>query len=469
MKKVIFFLLTALSCIFQGSVHASTFLESTPSYLFTASLDNLSNAKQPFFSSRQSSTELIASSAYSIGWLQDHFGLGQKYPTLTYVGNMLLTRSLISLQREWTGRGLQAQAFNTPMQTLVISPLPPFLEFISWLASPNLTNQFMLKLPNKAGNPVVRLSLQEQSMMPVLSVQASSLLAQTLLEQHLETNQVYMPDFIVDFYRAALFERRGYIGKFFMIRWLQKRLGRDQSIDEKNDVVTYIKLMELLYGKDSVTLKHITWLSSVELLNIHITHLLSKHMQSPWIEEVGGIPALRILPPLFNLVLTPYNVLEKRFTLYGKLASKTFKIVFGIGKEQKSDIPVNLDNEPEWVHQWLEGMSPSDWFSSPSNASKSYSFYTGLSIYKAYSLGPWSFGMDIAAWRQPKLFDKSQSARMAPMQLGGLVLLRSTCRLNPNVNAILNIGYKTEGFMLEYTTKSTVIVQGKLNWMYGAS
>jgi hypothetical protein len=444
-----------------SSSQANWVLRDHPAYVLTGSLDLF---MRPLFHSQRMGTDFMLSVGYGIAQLEDQFRLQERldalHPVIAFMSRLPMLYLLIA-QHEFTGHGLQAQFFKRRIEKIFINP------FI--VTGPSYCRLKPHETP---------LHKQQSAMISLAGMQANTLFSQTIIDQLFLTRQTKLPSLIGMLYFASLLDQISYVCRDTLINSL-----RHGSV-ARGDLSSHISHMQNMYGKETVTLSSILGWSLLDLLNPLLISAWQarSNMSLPWFSlgyfsKLGAIHFL----PMTNLLLTPYNVLEKRLILYFDAQHTPLKLTIGWGGERKSNIPRYQFPFPEGLsergEEFIEkclkmvrtelfnGATEVFFQPDPISPEEQNTFYLGLDVYRAYTVGQLDIRCSLAGWRQPKLFTKEP--RWAPIQWGGLFLVGFTCRFTNQLNGFLDLGYKTSGFLLGYPPKQTALIRGGVRWMMG--
>lgn len=215
------------------------------------------------------------------------------------------------------------------------------------------------------------------------------------------------------------------------------------------DIRSHILDMEKIYGKTSIQNK-IRSLCFLDLMNPMVfasfyTIASGQNVQVPMIPlgQINGLGQIGFMPSV-NLILTPYNVLEKRITVHINTEYTPIKIAFGFGQEIKSNDPV--------YHTLDDSVcdSSNSWYfikkdSTPSKVHDTY--YLELSVARFLSISKVDLGGSLIIWRQPELI--TPVPRHAEIKNGIMGLLNLTFNIDDRLSIFAEAGYKTKGFILD--------------------
>ena len=228
-------------------------------------------------------------------------------------------------------------------------------------------------------------------------------------------------------------------------------------------MLNHVEKMHMLYGRDSLTISKMEPLNYLHLLN----PMLFASLYSIIARRDVRVPTYRlgILPglgetgimPLVRLILTPYNVLEKRLILYIDAAYSPIKIEFGFGKELKSNNPVKKDD-----FSWR---NPYGRFTEKGNTNfkKSYTYYGALEVGHLLSIGSVKMGVTLSAWRQPELF--VEHPINAKLKNGAMALVNLTYAINKRFNIAATMGYKSQGFVIGRPARECALIGLTGEWI----
>lgn len=215
------------------------------------------------------------------------------------------------------------------------------------------------------------------------------------------------------------------------------------------DIRSHILDMEKIYGKTSIQNK-IRSLCFLDLMNPMVfasfyTIASGQNIQVPMIPlgQINGLGQIGFMPSV-NLILTPYNVLEKRITVHINTEYTPIKIAFGFGQELKSNDPVYHTSDDS-VYD-----SSNSWYfikkdSTPSKVHDTY--YLELSVARFLSISKVDLGGSLIIWRQPELI--TPVPRHAEIKNGIMGLLNLTFNIDDRFSIFAEAGYKTKGFILD--------------------
>jgi hypothetical protein len=405
---------TALLCSINISNYAASLENHTRlTYECTLALDNFCLPIDSF-QSQQTSTEALLSAAYGFAWLEDHYKFYEKNPILTMMARFFLSFYFKEIQHEYCGHGIKVHSLGGWVNYISITHKPYNLQSICCYTLWDIPERFP----------------QEHTLVALAGMQANTLLSQKIIEQCIMSNSHLSP-FMKSLYWMSTLDQLVYS---ISSLWF--------PLSHTHDLANIVTKAEFLYGEGTVSLKQLIASSLLELADPFLIATL-RGTPLPWV-QVGlpGVDALRLIP-MAKCILTPYNVIEKRLIVYCDTHYTPLKLILGYGREQKSSIETDLTHQSRPL-------------------TKHHTFYAGLDIYHIYKVNQFNFGLSLAVWRQPRLL--SREPRYAPIELGGMWLLKCTTRLANHISGFLDIGYKTSGFTLGYPSKATPIVRLGLHW-----
>ncbi|KJV93200.1 hypothetical protein OTSUT76_0734 [Orientia tsutsugamushi str. UT76] len=281
---------------------------------------------------------------------------------------------------------------------------------------------------------------QQYNAITLAGVQVETCLASRIINQLLQTKQPLNPVTAWSYIFSAESQL------FYVLHDVIFELDHELGI---GDIRSHILEMEKIYGKTSIRDK-IRSLCFLDLMNPMVfasfyTIASGQNIQVPmiplgqinWLGKIGFMP-------LVNLILTPYNVLEKRITVHINTEYTPIKIAFGFGKELKSN---------DHVYHTLDDSvcdSSNSWYfikkdSTPSKVHDTY--YFELSVARFFSISKVDLGGSLIIWRQPELI--TPVPRHAEIKNGIMGLLNLTFNIDDRFSIFAEAGYKTKGFILD--------------------
>lgn len=290
------------------------------------------------------------------------------------------------------------------------------------------------------------LKYQKDAVISLGGVQADYFLSQKIINQSLNRNQAMDPISSTLYFGTALDQVMYSYSKY-------KGNG--------HDIKSYINNMERMYGKGSITkskIQAVAWIDFLDPLAYTSAYsfLLNEDMELPML-PIGNWPGLGDVEvmPAAKLVLTPYGVLEKRLVLYARTDYSPIKLVFGFGRENKTNTPVVRDRNSSYY---------SDGFTTPDSVApkKHNTYYFELAVNKALSYESLNLGFALAAWRQPKLL--INDPRHAKIKNGGMVTLKAEHQMSESNSVFADVGYKTQGFVMGQPLAKAPFVRVGFNW-----
>jgi hypothetical protein len=457
MQKLIHYTIIALTIALLLSVPVianSTAAKHRPTYLLTGALDNF---MQPLFHSQQTSTEAILSAAYGIAYWEDKLlppsllfdenisALDLTVYRLQYFAINGSIAGLLSIIHVMSGYGLLAQTFERKIRGFSFGLLPPSKEA-----------RLSFDVPRKS------CYLQQDALISLAGIQSSTFLAHTLLHQ-LYSMGVYSPALVNSLGIARITDQLRSAGYALIIT--QNRLS---AAEMSNNIVAYVAFMQLIYGRDTMSIGRIFMWSLLDLVNPLTMQLFLKNSDTLYFRW-GKFQIM----PMLNSVLTPYNVIEKRVSLFSKLGNIPFTLTVGFGGGRTSDIPLYDFEYPLGLAARLTHyyntfqLKTPELFNSISTyieklaqlspVKKYHTIYTQLDIYQIRLLKRFTMDISLAGWRQPELF--TERPRFELMKIGGMVLGKLSYKVTKQCSGFIQLGYKSRGFMLGYTPFATPIVR----------
>lgn len=295
--------------------------------------------------------------------------------------------------------------------------------------------------------PLSGAKYQESALISLGGVQADYFLSQKIINQSLNRNQAMDPISSTLYFGTALDQ------SIYSSFWSYKLAG--------HDIKSYINNMERMYGKGSITkskIQAVAWIDFLDPLAYTSAYsfLLNEDMELPML-PIGNWPGLGDVEvmPAAKLVLTPYGVLEKRLVLYARTDYSPIKLVFGFGRENKTNTPVVRGRNSSRY---------SDGFTTPDSVApkKHNTYYFELAVNKALSYESLNLGFALAAWRQPKLL--INDPRHAKIKNGGMVTLKAEHQMSESNSVFADVGYKTQGFVMGQPLAKAPFVRVGFNW-----
>ncbi|WP_156961278.1 hypothetical protein [Candidatus Orientia mediorientalis] len=292
---------------------------------------------------------------------------------------------------------------------------------------------YMKNLPN--------IHLQQNDVTTISGVQINTCLAAKIVNQLLTTNQPLNPITAWSYIFSAG-NQFWYISHDVTFNMLH-RAGT-------GDLNQHIQNMENIYGDNSIRSK-IQFLSFLDLIDPMLfaslyTIISGQNIKVPMIPlgQINGLGKIGFMPSA-NLILTPYNVLEKRITIHINTEYTPVKVAFGFGRELKSNNPVS-------------NLSGSHFFTKKDSTSPKIhdTYYFEFSVPRLFSIKKADLGFSLALWRQPELM--TPVPRYAEIKNGIMGLLNLTFKINNMLSLFAEAGYKTKGFILDQPIEECAIM-----------
>lgn len=352
-----------------------------------------------------------------------------------------------------TGHVMKANSLNIPVLDVKYSPFR-----LRWIPFRSYSGF----VPVNVGYQDIS-SIQKMLTITIAGVQSSYLLSQSMADQAFFGNHTQLHPFLATLYWMAKLDQFIYLR--LTVRYLRS-LEPNSPLDH-NDMTEMTRAMNLLYGNNLGFFHKVVKQSWLDLFDpILFSHLytLVKRPHEPTrmpmllVDQFPRLGTFRILP-ITSLILTPYSVLEKRLILYLRTAHTPIKLTFSFGKETKVNDPVKIEYYSAHIQaeslKTLPSVLKEQLFLEKDQypAKNRYTLYLGFDCAQLYKKDRWKLGLNLAAWRQPKLL--TVHPRYAPMQLGGMGIVEITYRFNAQVSGFLEGGIKTKGFVLGYPLKAT--------------
>lgn len=231
----------------------------------------------PLFHSQHTGTDLALSTMNGLACISHKHGWHNSI--IGTLANTVLSFYIALLNHEFTGHGLKGQEFGAKIKDIHIG-----------------------LFTGSAGNGWIP-NIQENDIRTINGNQANTVLADKITNQLLQNRQAISPVIAATY----IFSAGNQISYIF-------RLGSREHCDMKS----HVENMYLLYGKDSLPVSRMKAFNYLDLLN----PMLFASLYSIIARRDVRVPTYRlgILPglgetgiiPLVRLILTPYNVLEKR-------------------------------------------------------------------------------------------------------------------------------------------------------------
>jgi hypothetical protein len=460
MQKAIHYTIVSLSValLFSAEVIANNpGSKYRPTYLLTGALDNFVS---PLFHSQQTSTEAILSAAYGIAYWEDKLLppslLFDTTETRRAVSSLLKLRAyyvainssialLTIVQHEISGHGLLGKTFERKIR-----------DFSFGILNNKEGGWCLVDAPKKSPY------LQQDALISLAGIQSNTFLARTLLNQ-LYSMGTHPPVLVYMLGLISITDQLRYAGSLLIT---QTSLAAKEM---RNDIVAYVALMQLIYGKATMSISRVCMWSLLDLVNPLTIQLFRLKSSDVLYFRWGNF---RIMPML-NSVLMPYNMIEKRLSLFSKLGNTPFTLTVGFGGGQTSDIPLLELEWPRGLAERLHNYWAAFSLSTPelfndhsarieklaqlSPVKKYHTVYTQLDLYQIRLLKRFTMDISLAGWRQPELF--TAHPRFAPMKIGGMVLGKLSYKVTKQCSGFIQLGYKSGGFMLGYTPFATPIIR----------
>ena len=230
-------------------------------------------------------------------------------------------------------------------------------------------------------------------------MQASHLLSEKIQDRAFSANSIN-PTYGVGYVVTRMDQLEYILGPRTMKEKLDTQSG--------DDVTAYVRGINYLYGPNYLTLRKLRYATRLDLLDPFLFYSLYSYgknsdMEIPMIK----MGAVRYLPAT-KLVLTPYGI-EKRLINHIVVGDKYFRFNLSYGN----------------------------------NKQKSYN--ASLKTNQIINWGVYSFGTEVALWSQPQMLIARPVK--AKVKKGGLISLQTEMPLVKDIQGLISVGYKTDGFM----------------------
>lgn len=283
---------------------------------------------------------------------------------------------------------------------------------------------------------------QKESMIDIAGMESNFLLSKKIADNLISDNQKMDP--ITAF---------GYI---FSAGDQAMYASSTKSNDQGDDIASYRKNMEKLYGKGSTTVSKIKSTAMLDLIDPFMLASVNSIVTGENVE----VPKLKItdnfgVAPYARMVLTPFGTIERKFGAYIFTEYTPVRIAFGHGKQSKKSEVAKENNIPNAAGAF-NGLKADEKINNES------SYSVDLSIYKLFELAKVNVGLDVVYWKQPELF--VDNPFKAKSKTGFLFVVKGRYALNDTMSILAKAGYKDKGYVPGYIADKTALVSVGLNY-----
>lgn len=472
MKKIIKRLILFLILLCIGDSYAGTSPHQQSRKKTYQMLLPVDNQCFPTFHSQDTSSDWVLSLTNGLGFVNDRYNLANSLSYHPKTGRIVLDESnllvtalgqfflypiaffLHTLDHE-SGHKLRLKELGADGNMII---LPTFMvEFSSY----TITDPFMAAvIPKNIPHP---LHLQKSAIVSLAGAQANTVLSQKIIWQLLKNKQP-LDNLTAWLYILTSADQYKYIQGS---PWTATSMTQDFSFCTRT--------LQFIYGKDSINIKklrsaaNLDWFDPMWFISYYsIFHSLmyGKDFHIPMIPlgQLPGLGKIRVLPSA-RLVLTPYNVMEKRLITYFDTEYTPIKLSIGFGKESKTNTPFTAALiAGKYEEMEMYGNDTFPFFTRPDLVppKEHNTYYLELVVGRLFSMGKADVGFTLAAWKQPEIFAKDP--RHSPIKVGVMAIANFVYRAKTDVNLFADIGYKDPGFVLGQPLGKTALIRIGLSW-----
>lgn len=367
---------------------------------------------------------------------------------------------MATANHEWSGHTVRALEFGRTVGQVQID-----------FNGSGFTTYSLLPLTKAAYFPL------QEVLISLAGFQANTVLSEKIVWQLLKTKQPWN-NLAAWLYMRSSQNQCRYISSTWNDDYIIKYYDHDGD-----DIASYVREMQRWYGIGSVTVEKLQSLNQwfqyldpiwyIALCAIPYSLAYHQGFDMPMI-PIGQIPGLgcsRILP-MAKLVLTPYSVLEKRLIVFFDTEYTAIKFSFGFGKESKTNKPAEFRSKRQELAYFDELFKK---FQMDSNDAglltvpdarppeEHNTYYLELVIGRLFSIDKFDIGLSLALWQQPDLCAKCP--RYAAIKIGGMAVAHLTYHAHTHLNLCVDLGCKSQGFVLGQTVKPTPWLRVGITWM----
>lgn len=359
--------------------------------------------------SKNIATDISYSGISTLAYLGDHYNLNDN--TIYRLGLVYGTLMVSLLNHEISGHGFRLLEFGYEIEKITIGPFSGSV-------------QYTMSKP---------CHIQKQALISLGGNEINYLLSQKIFNNIVINNQQIDP-----------ISGAGYM--FSAGNQLFYVYNTPTSMPG-HDLVSYARYMELLYGKDSMSMNKIRSVAFLDMLDPVMlgsvySMITGNHVDVPKIKLNDQLS----VTPFARAILTPYGVIEKQFGTYIFTDYTQIKLAFSYGVQSKKNEPVMPNNASHYLGVF-KGLNANETIQNQ----KTYSIY--VSVLKLFEIGHLAIGMDSVFWRQPELF--VEDPYRAQSKNGYMFMINGSYKASDSIQVLAKAGYKTKGFVPGYDIAKT--------------
>lgn len=371
-------------------------------------------------SSQQFGTDVAFSAISSLGYINNYFDLSNNIFARLGFGYAAFLVTL--LNHEIVGHGLKAIEFDGRIKKVTIRPFSGETE----VSDPKPYH------------------MQKEALISLAGMEVDYLLSQKLFDNLVYHNQQIDP--VTAFgYIFSAGDQAMYV------------YSGNSREEDGHDVKDYAKYMNIMYGKDSMSLskiKKVAWLDALDpvLWFSLYSAVTGNHVDIPMIKVFDSVGFM----PFARSILTPYGAIEKKVGTYIFTEYTPIKIGFRFGKQSKSTNKVK-ESDLRYYKKFnvdkigvFNGLKPGE------KMKEHVTYGLDLSIFKLVAIDRFVLGVDASIWKQPKLF--TSKPYFEETKFGGMVVFNGSYQVGESFSILAKLGYKTKGFVPGHHLDKTPIV-----------
>lgn len=264
-----------------------------------------------------------------------------------------------------------------------------------------------------------------------------------------------------------------------------------KSSEPGHDLESYSEHMQMLYGRDYITMEKIRSVGFIDLLDpVTAYSLYSLFTNTDFDAPMIPIGPVKFLPSL-RLILTPYGI-EKQLCIDSKIGDSILKLAVSIGDtriiaeesiQEYSQFCNNYRKFDSNIKNHFHYEEPQDPSSSEKNGKP-----LPPQNFENWSIDKTTFGVKceidnlqlsesitsgvlIALWKQPELFGQDENMKyidplLAKISIGGMIAANVAFRVHENFALGMQAGYKTFGYTNGYNMQPAFILKITLNLIF---
>ncbi|HJD56278.1 MAG TPA: hypothetical protein LFW21_06675 [Rickettsia endosymbiont of Pyrocoelia pectoralis] len=312
---------------------------------------------------------------------------------LSYITRFTATSWIMVGNHKIGGHGARAREFDLKVTKYEVNPFDGF-------------TQYKAKDFNS-------LQIHKQIAINTGGMQASYVLSENIKDRYMANNQIN-PTYGISYIWTRL-DQAEYI-------FSTKFDGKDK---DGNDINSYVKNINSIYGKNFITKNKIRSYAYLDLIDPFLYYsgysfIMNTNLNDIPMINIGGVKYL----PATRAILAPYG-LERGLVNHFVVDDKYIQVNVNYGKNQKF---------------------------------KSYG--VGAKANNLVNFDPISLGLELAYWKQPKMLTATPLKESCKQ--GGLGAVNFELSLNETFKIVGSGGYKTAGFMEGMPLKASAIVRAGL-------